>query len=86
MKIETKFNIGDYVIAINNNRFAKLQIKDIKYVYNTISYSLLVRKAPTSLDKDLFIERTECNCWGNHSDVCDFLKEEFNMNKTIKII
>lgn len=78
MKIESKFNIDDYVIVINNNRFVRLQIYDISYANKTFTYKLIIRKAPTSLDKDLFIERDELSCYGNPSDVYDFLNKEFN--------
>lgn len=59
MTIKTKFNAGDSVITINNNRVVRLKVIKVITENTNVSYQLLVSKATQLIDKDITIHREE---------------------------
>ncbi|MHB8871669.1 MAG: hypothetical protein ACYC5G_04410 [Candidatus Doudnabacteria bacterium] len=65
MIIETKFNIGECVVTIDNNSIVTLPIQEIDYSskFNSIKYTLLKYKATSFGDKDGIAVKTENECF-----------------------
>ena len=65
MIIETKFNIGECVVTIDNDSIVTLPIQKIEYnsEYGSIKYTLLKYKAAIFGDKDGIAVKTENECF-----------------------
>lgn len=63
MKIETKFNVGENAVIINDNRIAIFPVHGITYTNRTIHYEFIVSKALSMMDKDKIIYRDEEDCF-----------------------
>ena len=75
MKIETKFDIGNLVWVIVNNRFAQLEIKDIEYSKEYVYYHFDEIKKNNPFP-DSYLSIKEIHCFENRDNLIHFLKKE----------
>lgn len=79
MVITTKYNIGDKVFIIHNNEIIKVPITHVEtYNSNIITYTLLLSKALSMMDKDRIEKRSEINCFQSIEELVLYYKKETN--------
>lgn len=76
MNIETKFNIGEKVILIDNDKIVSLPVIDIEYTHKTIHYTFCSKKGLTMMDRDTIIYRDEEECFKNIMELVEFYQKE----------
>ncbi|MFW6243272.1 MAG: hypothetical protein ACOC2W_03845 [bacterium] len=62
MVIETKFNKGDHVFVIKDDKVINIPVNGVRYVYGRIYYDFII-KGNTSLDNDKTFDKEEHLCF-----------------------
>lgn len=80
MKIETKFDIGEKVVTIDNNAIVTLPVQEIEYqsVFKSIKYTLLKYKAVNFGDKDGTVIKSENECFKSITELTKYYKLKQN--------
>lgn len=70
--------LGDKVFIISNNEIIKVPITYIETRNNTITYTLLLSKALSMMDKDRIEKRLEINCFHSLEELVLYYKEKID--------
>lgn len=84
MKIETKFDNGEFVFTIDSGEIVRLPIIKIEASCESstrIKYTLLKCKALNFGDPDSVIVKIEGECFKSLSDMLEYYDQRFNKNK-----
>lgn len=72
MKIETKFDVGENAVIINNNRIITIPVHSISYTNKTIHYEFITSKALSMMDRDEIIYRDEEDCFKSINELTKY--------------
>lgn len=78
MIIKTRYNRKSFVYTIHNDRIVKLMIERVKVINSVIYYELLVSKSQSLMDKDVFIEKEEIDCFRSVNSLAIFYKNKLD--------
>lgn len=76
MKIQSRFDVGQSVVFIENNEIVSYPVHEIEYVCRTIRYSFLVSKAINMMDKDKRVVRDEKDCFKSVHELANHYKQK----------
>lgn len=74
MKIETKFDVGETVVTISNDKIVTLPVISFEHnsVYKSTKYTLLKYEASNFGDKDEVVIKSEDECFKSLKELTDF--------------
>lgn len=78
MKIETKFEIDEKVVTIDNNSIVILPVIGIEYVFKRIRYTLLKYKAVNFGDKNGVTIKDEDECFKSIKELAEYYENKQN--------
>lgn len=69
MKVETRFDKGDFVFVIDEDEIVKVPVHAVDVRNGAISYELLKKEGKLLGDKNSYITKSEENCFGTVMDL-----------------
>jgi hypothetical protein len=78
MRIETKFDVGENAVIIDNNIIITIPVYNISYINKTIRYEFMTSKALSMMDKDIIIHRDEKECFKSINELTQYYESKQN--------
>jgi len=82
MKIETRFNRGDDVVFIHDDKLKRLPVKDVEFVGDKIRYTFVTYEhSGIGMGSDEVSTTYEEDCFGSAAELAEFYENKWKNDK-----
>lgn len=78
MIIETRFDVDEKTVIIDNDKIITLPVAYIEYTNKSVRYFFCTSKALTSMDKDRYVCKDENECFKSIKELGEYYESKQN--------